>query len=155
MKCLLICITAERHTNLMNGVTFVSGLKHYLIANLLPGVLTMHVITLPNNEKFIIGSDRDIENVVVVVDFCGEEFATELMDYINDLKDRADYETLKFNSDVGVYEAENETFRTVLQDIESLLQQYEYGLERYKEPFSRKRVFKLFEEMHRLIGEVI
>ena len=83
------------------------------------------------------GSDRDIENVVV--DFCGEEFATELMDYINDLKDRADYET----------------FRTVLQDIESLLQQYEYGLERDKEPFSRKRVFKLFEEIHRLIGEVI
>ena len=96
----------------------------------------MRVITLQNNEKFIIGSDRDIENVV---DFCGEEFATELMDYINDLKDRADYET----------------FRTVLQDIESLLQQYEYGLERDKEPFSRKRVFKLFEEIHRLIGEVI
>ena len=96
----------------------------------------MRVITLQNNEKFIIGSDRDIENVV---DFCGEEFATELMDYINDLKDRVDYET----------------FRTVLQDIESLLQQYEYGLERDKEPFSRKRVFKLFEEIHRLIGEVI
>ena len=113
----------------------------------------MQVITLPNNEKFIIGSDRDIENVVV--DFCGEEFATELMKYINDLKDQADYETLKFNSDMGVYEAENETFRTVLQDIESLLQQYEYGLERDKEPFSRKRVFKLFEEIHRLIGEVI
>ena len=113
----------------------------------------MQVITLKNNEKFIIGSDRDIENVVV--DFCGEEFATELMDYINDLKDQADYETLKFNSDMGVYEGENETFRTVLHDIESLLQQYEYGLERDKEPFSRKRVFKLFEEIHRLIGEVI
>ena len=64
----------------------------------------MQVITLKNNEKFIIGSDRDIENVVV--DFCGEEFATELMDYINDLKDQADYETLKFNSDMGVYEGE-------------------------------------------------
>ena len=113
----------------------------------------MHVITLQNNEKFIIGSDRDIENVVV--DFCGEEFATELMDYINDLKYQADYETLKFNSDMGVYEAENEDFRTALQDIESLLQQYECGLEEGSEAFSRKRVFKLFDEIHRLIGEVI
>ena len=43
----------------------------------------MRAITLPDNEKFIIGSDRDIENVVS--DFCGEEFATELMDYIDDL----------------------------------------------------------------------
>ena len=113
----------------------------------------MQVITLPNNEKFIIGSDRDIENVVA--DFCGEDFATELMEYINDLKGQADYDTQRFNSDMDAYEAENETFRTVLQDIESLLQQYEYGLERDKEPFSRKRVFKLFDEIHRLIGEVI
>ena len=113
----------------------------------------MRAITLPDNEKFIIGSDRDIENVVA--DFCGEDFATELMEYINDLKGQADYDTQRFNSDMDAYEAENETFRTVLQDIESLLQQYEYGLERDKEPFSRKRVFKVFEEIHRLIGEVI
>ena len=116
----------------------------------------MQVITLPNNERFIIDfddGDRDIENVVA--DFCGEEFATELMDYINDLKGQADYETLKFNSDMEAYEAENEDFRTTLQDIESLLQQYEYGLERGSEAFSRKRVFKLFDEIHRLIGEVI
>ena len=116
----------------------------------------MQVITLPDNEKFIIefeDGDRDIENVVA--DFCGEEFATALMEHIGDLKGQADYETLKFNSDMDVYEAENETFRTTLQDIESLLQQYEYGLERDKEPFSRKRVFKLFEEIHKLIGDVI
>ena len=113
----------------------------------------MQVITLPNNEKFIIGSDRDIENVVA--DFCGEDFATALMEYINDLKGQADYDTQRFNSDMDAYEAENETFRTTLQDIESLLQQYEYGLERDKEPFSRKRVFKVFNDIHRLIGEVI
>lgn len=116
----------------------------------------MQVITLPNNERFIIDfedGDRDIENVVA--DFCGEEFATGLMEYINDLKDKADYEELKFNSDMGAYEAENEDFRTALQDIESLLQQYEYKLERGDEAFSRKRVFKLFEEIHRLIGDVV
>ena len=113
----------------------------------------MRAITLPDNEKFIIGSDRDIENVVA--DFCGEDFATALMEYIDDLKDRADYEELKFNSDMGAYEAENESFRTALCDIDSLLQQYEYKLERGSEAFSRKRVFKLFDEIHRLIGEVI
>ena len=116
----------------------------------------IRVITLPDKEKFIIdfeNDDRDIENVVA--DFCGEDFATELMNYIDGLKDKADYEELKFNSDMGVYEAENESFRTVLQDIESLLQQYEYKLERGSEAFSRKRVFKLFDEIHRLIGEVI
>ena len=59
----------------------------------------MQVITLKNNEKFIIGSDRDIENVV---DFCGEEFATPLMEHIGDLKGQADYETLKFNMDLNV-----------------------------------------------------
>ena len=113
----------------------------------------MQVITLPNNERFIISSDKDIENVVA--DFCGDEFATALMDYIDDLKGQADYETLKFNSDFEAYEAENEAFRTTLQDIESLLQQYEYGLERGSEAFSRKRVYKLFDEIHRLIGGVI
>ena len=113
----------------------------------------MRVIILPDNEKFIVNSDSDIENVIA--DFCGEEFANLVMEYIDDLKDKADYETLKFNSDLGVYEAENETFRTALQDIESLLQQYECGLERGSEAFSRKRIFKLFDEIHRLIGEVI
>ena len=116
----------------------------------------LRVITLPDKEKFIIdfeNGDRDIENVVA--DFCGEDFATALMEYIDDLKGQADYEELKFNSDMGAYEGENESFRTVLQDIDSLLQQYEYGLERGSEAFSRKRVFKLFEEIHRLISEVI
>ena len=116
----------------------------------------MRVITLPNNEKFVIDdydNNRDIENVIA--DFCGEDFARLVMDNIYELEGMADYETLKFNSDMGVYEAENETFRTTLQDIESLLQQYEYKLERGSEAFSRKRVFKLFEEIHKLIGEVI
>ena len=116
----------------------------------------MQVITLPNNEKFVMDfedGDRDIENVVA--DFCGEEFAKLVMDNIHELEGMADYETLKFNSDMEAYEAENETFRTTLQDIESLLQQYEYKLERGSEAFSRKRVFKLFEEIHKLIGDVI
>lgn len=116
----------------------------------------MQVITLPNNEKFIIDdydNNRDIENIIA--DFCGEDFARLVMDNIHELEGMADYETLKFNSDMDVYEAENETFRTTLQDIESLLQQYEYKLERGSEAFSRKRVFKLFEEIHKLIGDVI
>ena len=113
----------------------------------------MRAITLPNNEKFIIGSDRDIENVVA--DFCGEEFATELMDYINDLKGQADYETLKFNSDMGAYEAENEDFRTALQDIDMLLKQFESNVFDCGKKLVRSEVVNLFNDIHRLIGEVI
>ena len=102
----------------------------------------MDVITLPNNEKLLI-------------DFNNGDFATALMDYISDLEDRADYEKMKLDTDMEAYEAENEDFRTTLYDIESLLQQYEDKLDDGREKFSRKRVFKLFEEIHRLINEVI
>ena len=114
----------------------------------------MQVVELPRGEKFITDwNDNDIENVVA--DFCGEEFARGLMECIRDLEDAADYETLKFNSDFEAYEAENETFRTTLQEIESLLQQYEYKIERGEKRFTRADVWKLFEEIHGLISEVI
>ena len=116
----------------------------------------MDVIILPNNEKLLIDfndGDRKIENVVAK--FCGEDFATALMDYISDLEDRADYEKMKLDTDVVAYEVENEEFRTTLCDINTLLQEFEDKLDDGREKFSRKRVFKLFEEIHRLINEVI
>lgn len=116
----------------------------------------MQVITLPNNEKFVIDdydNNRDIENVIA--DFCGEEFAKLVMDNIHELECMADYETQKFNSDMGAYEAENETLRRTLQDIESLLKQYEDKFDDGRDKFSRKRVFELFKEIHELIDEVI
>ena len=86
----------------------------------------MQVITLPNNEKFVIDdydNNRDIENVIA--DFCGEDFARLVMDNIHELECMADYEELKFNSDMGAYEGENEDFRGKLQDIDMLLKQFE------------------------------
>ena len=114
----------------------------------------MEVVNLPRGEKYI--TDFNINDIVAVVsDFCGEEFAAGVERTINDLRDAADYETLKFNSDMEAYEAENEDFRNTLQEIESLLQQYEYKIERGEKRFTRVDVFTLFEDIHKLIGEVI
>ena len=114
----------------------------------------MELINLPNGEKLVTDWNlNDVEEVVKKL--CGDEFATGLLSVINDLQNQADYEKLKFNSDFSAYEAENEELRTALCDIESLLQQYEYGLEEDKEPFSRKRIYKLFEEIHKEVGNII
>ena len=110
-------------------------------------------ITLPGGEIYLTDfNTRDICDVVS--DFCGEDFAAGVQRKIEELQDAADYEMLKFNSDFEAYEAENETFRDTLQEIESLLQQYEYKIERGQR-FTRTDVFKLFNEIHKLIGDVI
>ena len=117
------------------------------------GFVKPRVINLPRGEKYLTDfNSRDIYDVCC--DFCGEDFAAGVAETIEDLQDAADYETLKFNSDMGVYESENETFRNTLQEIESLLQQYENKVERGQR-FTRVDVFKLFNEIHKLIGDVI
>lgn len=114
----------------------------------------MEVVNLPRGEKFITAWETcDIVNVVS--DFCGEEFAAGVERVIDDLHDAADYETLKFNSDMDAYEAENEDFRNTLQEIESLLQQYKLKIEHNEKRFIRADVWKLFDEIHKLIGEVV
>ena len=113
----------------------------------------MEVINLPRGEKYI--TDFNVDDIISVVsDFCGEEFAAGVGRTIEDLQNAADYETLKFNSDFEAYEGENETFRNTLQEIESLLQQYENKIERGQR-FTRADVWKLFGEIHKLIGEVV
>ena len=111
------------------------------------------VIDLPRGEKYI--TDFNSEDIYrICCDFCGEDFAAGVAETIEDLQDQADYTKLKFNSDFECYEAENETFRNTLQEIESLLQQYENKVERGQR-FTRVDVFKLFNEIHKLIGDVI
>lgn len=117
------------------------------------GFLKPRVISLPRGEKYLTDfNSRDIYDVCF--DFCGEDFAAGVVETIEDLQDQADYTKLKFNSDFEAYEGENETFRNTLQEIESLLQQYEYKVERGQR-FTRVDVFKLFDEIHKLIGDVI
>ena len=117
------------------------------------GNVKPRVIDLPRGEKYITDfNSRDIYDICC--DFCGEDFAAGVLETIEDLQDAADYETLKFNSDMEAYEAENEDFRNTLQEIESLLQQYEYKIERGQR-FTRADVFKIFNEIHKLIGDVI
>lgn len=114
----------------------------------------MEVINLPRGEKYI--TDFNVDDIIAVVsDFCGEEFAAGVERVIDELHDAADYEALKFNSDMDAYEAENEDFRNTLQEIEILLQQYEYKIEHGEKRFTRADVWKLFNEIHKLIGEVI
>lgn len=114
----------------------------------------MEVVNLPRGEKYI--TDFNVNDIIAVVsDFCGEEFAVGVSRTFAELQYCADYEALKFNSDMDAYEAENEDFRDTLQEIESLLQQYEYKIERGEKRFTRADVWKLFNEIHKLIGEVI
>lgn len=111
---------------------------------------------MPDGRKELINFDTDNDYVIDLVKrYCGDNFATMLSGYIKSLQDKADYETLKFNSDFEAYEAENEEFRDALNEIESLLQQYEYGLERGSEKFSRKRIESLFSDIHMTIEGVI
>lgn len=114
----------------------------------------MDVVNLPRGEKYI--TDFNVDDIIAVVsDFCGEEFAAGVERVIDDLHDAADYETLKFNSDMDAYETENEDFRNTLQEIESLLLQYEYKIKRGEKRFTRVDVWKLFDEIYKLIGEVV
>lgn len=53
------------------------------------------------------------------------------------------------------YEAENEHFRDALNEILSIVQQYQYSVEYKNEPFSRKQVFKLLENICDLIENMI
>lgn len=117
------------------------------------GNVKYRVIDLPRGEKYI--TDFNSEDIYrICCDFCGEDFAAGVAETIEDLQDQADYTKLKFNSDFECYEAENETLRNTLQEIESLLQQYENKIERGQR-FTRVDVFKLFDEIHKLIGDVI
>lgn len=113
------------------------------------------VVTLPRGEKYIMFNWSNDEVFNIVSDFCGDEFARGLYECMNDLECCADYEKLKFNSDMEAYEVENETFRSTLQEIESLLQQYECKIERGEKRFTRADVWKLFDEIHDLINEVV
>lgn len=101
-------------------------------------------------------SDRDLNSILDIISrYCCDDLAQILSKYIKQLRDSADYETLKFNSDFAVCEAENEDFRDTLNEIDSTLKDYEYKLERGEEKFSRKRVFKIFDDIHDLICEEI
>ena len=116
--------------------------------------IAMEIINLPNGEKLV--TDWNLNDVEEVIKrFCGEEFATGVVSVIKDLQGQADYETLKFNSDMEAYEWENEDLRTTLVDIENLIQQYENKLESGQEKFSRQRIFKLFNEIHKEVEKVI
>ena len=101
----------------------------------------IRVITLPDNEKFIIdfeNNDRDIENVVA--DFCGEEFATELMNYIDGLKDKADYEELKFKAIKAHVSQRDPIIETALK-----LQAQYFAKET---PYESAEVFRVLGSMH-------
>lgn len=110
-------------------------------------------ITLKNGAVVTIGfHENEIPEILEVVrDFCGFEFWR----YANEkIAEMTDYETMRFNSDFDAYEEENEQFRNTLQEIESLLQQYEDKLD-HGGRVSRKAVERLFEQIHDQIKEVI
>ena len=85
----------------------------------------------------------------------GHDFSEFIRDKIDSVEESKYLEELKFNSDFEAYEAENESFRDTLNEILSIVQQYQYNVEHKNEPFSRKKVFPLLEKICDLVNEVV
>ena len=63
------------------------------------------------NSFHIIESHEHFANLV------GEIMGNDSEDYVNELIRKSDYNEIKSDSDLGAYEAENESMRTALNDI--------------------------------------
>lgn len=85
----------------------------------------------------------------------GHDFSEYVRNILDNAEESNKLAELKFNSDFEVYEAENECFRDTLNELLEIVRQYECDVESKKEPFSRKRVFKLLENVCDLIESVI
>ena len=71
----------------------------------------------------------------------GHDFSVFIRNILDNAEESDRLVELKFNSDFEVYESENECFRDTLNEISSIIQQYQYNVKNKKEPFSRKKVF--------------
>lgn len=85
----------------------------------------------------------------------GHDFSAFIRNILDNAEESNRLAELKFNSDFEVYEAENESFRDTLNEISSIVQQYQYNVEHKNEPFSRKKVFPLLEKICDLVNEVV
>lgn len=102
-------------------------------------------VYIPNNDVIV----EEIEK------YMGHDFSEFIRHKLEDMEETNHLEELKFNSNFEVYEAKNEHFRDALNEILSIVQQYQYSVEYKNEPFSRKQVFKLLENICDLIENMI
>lgn len=110
------------------------------------------IYEMPDGRKELINFDTDNDMIIDIVrHYCGDDFATGLSGYINSLRTRADYETLRFESDMEVCEEENQKLSRALKEIDSNLRDYEYRLERG----TYNPIYELFDDIHELIDEVV
>ena len=109
-------------------------------------------VNIKGQNVYIFNDDSIIEQIEKYI---GHDFSEYVRGIFEDTERTNYLEKLKFDSDFEVYEAENECFRDTLNEILSIVQQYQYGVEHKNEPFSRKRVFQLLENICDLIEGVI
>ena len=106
-----------------------------------------------NGKNVLIFNDDSI--IEQIEKHMGHDFSEYIRNIFEDTERTNYIEKLKFDSDFEAYEAENESFRDTLNEISSIVQQYQYNVEHKNEPFSRKKVFQLLENICDLIEGVI
>ena len=109
-------------------------------------------VNINGKNVYIFNDDSIVEQIEK---YMGYDFSEFIRDKIDSVEESKYLEELKFNSDFEVYEAENESFRDTLNEILSIVQQYQYNVENKNEPFSRKKVFPLLEKLCDLVNEVV
>ena len=109
-------------------------------------------VKIKGQNVYIFNDDSIIEQIEK---YMGHDFSEYIRNIFEDTEKTNYLEKLKFDSDFEAYEAENECFRNTLNELLSIVKQYKRDVESKKEPFSRKRVFKLLEIICDLIENVI
>lgn len=117
------------------------------------------IITLPDGNKLDLNRSEAESIARELIDtarkYINEEYADFLQMFIESaLSDQA-LEEKKFDSDCEYIEAQNEEYRDALDEIESVLQQYEYKVFDKKSRLCRKDLDSMLKAVHSLINEVI
>lgn len=116
-------------------------------------------ITLPDGTYFDFNRNDTASIVRDLTDTARKYINDEYADYLQKLlKYALNDQALKekqFNSDYEFIESENEDLRTTLDEIESVLQQYETKVFDAKKKLMRKDLDAMLKAVHGLINEVI
>lgn len=111
-------------------------------------------ITLPDGTYFDFNRNDSASIVRDLTDTARKYINDEYADYLKKLLEYALKEK-PFNSDYEYIESENEEYRDALNEIESVLQQYETKVFDTNKRLMRKDLDAMLKAVHGLINEVI
>ena len=100
------------------------------------------------NSFHIIDSHEHFANLV------GEIMGDDSEEYVNELIRKSDYNEIKSDSDLGAYEAENESMRCVLNDIADYTKEIE-NIIKGKSRINKQEIMQLLESIEKMIDNQI